>query len=250
VDAYGNLFIGDASNNRIRKINTNGIITTIAGNGSAAYSGDGGAATNASLYFSETYPNMAFDAYGNLFIADNGNHRVREVNTNGIITTVAGDGTNVFSGDGGVATNAGFRLPSGVAVDAFGNLFIGDLFSARVRRVTYQGPTLPVVNVTAANAGNYQVIVTGANGSVTSSVVALNVMLPPIATVFDPSGGTFNLAWSAVSNLTYQLQYNLDLSSTNWIDLGSPITATNGSVSTTDAFSSDVQRFYRVRLVQ
>jgi hypothetical protein len=74
--------------------------------------------------------------------------------------------------------------------------------------------------------------------------------VPPITPAFDPSSGTFNLTWSAVSNLTYQVQYNLDLTTTNWIDLGSPITATNGSVSTADAVGSDVQRFYRVRLVQ
>ncbi|HUD83401.1 MAG TPA: hypothetical protein VMQ67_07850, partial [Candidatus Saccharimonadales bacterium] len=120
VEAFGNLFFADQNNQRIRKVNTNGIITTVAGNGTTNYSGDGGTAISASL----NYPvGVAVDAFGNLFIADGNNHRIREVNTDGIITTVAGDGTSAFSGDGGAATNAGLG-PSGVAVDSSGNLFI------------------------------------------------------------------------------------------------------------------------------
>ena len=89
VDAAGNLYIADSDNKRIRKVDTNGIITTVAGNGSAGYSGDGGAATNARLY----YPTgVAVDASGNLYIADTENNRIRKVDTNGIITTVAGKG--------------------------------------------------------------------------------------------------------------------------------------------------------------
>ena len=90
-------------NNRIRKVGTNGIITTVAGNGTHGYSGDGGAATNAELYDPS---GVAVDATGNLFIADYGNNRIRKVGTNGIITTVAGNGTDGYSGDGGAATNA------------------------------------------------------------------------------------------------------------------------------------------------
>jgi sugar lactone lactonase YvrE len=245
VDAYGDLFIADSGNNRIRKINTNGIIMTVAGTNSAGFSGDGGAATNAKLF--SPY-GVAADAYGNLFVADRINSRIRKVNTNGIITTVAGTNSSGFSGDGGAATNAKLSSPYGVAVDAYGNLFIADTGNARIRKVAIQGPILPVVNVTAANAGNYQAIITGAYGSVTSSVVALTVVLPPITPTFTSSNGTFNLTWGAVSNLTYQLQYNLDLTTTNWVNLGSPITATNGSISTADIIGSDTQRFYRVLL--
>jgi len=245
VGVYGNLFIADRSNYRIREVNTNGIIMTVAGTNSFGFSGDGGAATNAKLF--SPY-GVAVDAYGNLFIADLGNNRIREVKTNGIISTVVGTNSAGFSGDGGAATNASLHTPYGVAVDAYGNLFIADAANARIRKVTIQGPILPVVNVTATNAGNYQVIVTGAYGSVTSSVVALTIALPPITPTFTSSNGTFNLTWSAVSNLTYQLQYNLDLTTTNWVDLGSPITATNGSVSTADIIGSNTQRFYRVLL--
>ena len=136
LDASGNLYIADDDNNRIRKVDTNGIITTVAGNGSASYSGDGGAATNASLY----YPcGVAFDASGNLYIADYGNNRIRKVDTNGIITTVAGNGSCGYSGDGGAATNASLYYPYGVALDAFGNLYIADYDNNRIRKVDTNG---------------------------------------------------------------------------------------------------------------
>ena len=103
VDAVSNLFIADSANNRVRKVGTNGVITTVAGNGSGGYSGDNGAATNASLY----YPvGVAVDATGNLFIADSLNYRIRKVATNGIITTVAGDGSGGYGGDNAAATAA------------------------------------------------------------------------------------------------------------------------------------------------
>jgi trimeric autotransporter adhesin len=135
-DAAGNLYIADCDNSRIRKVDTNGIITTVAGNGSAIYAGDGGAATNASL----DYPHgVAFDAFGNLFIADSINSRIRKVDTNGIITTVAGNGSATYAGDGGAATNASLYYPSGVTLDASGNLFIADSFNNCIRKVDTNG---------------------------------------------------------------------------------------------------------------
>ena len=116
VDAGTNLFIADAFNHRIRKVNPNGLITTVAGDGAYAFSGDGGPATNASLALPL---GVTVDAGGNLFIGDTDNHRVRKVNPNGLITTVAGDGTNGYSGDGGPATDARLNYPDGVAVDVF-----------------------------------------------------------------------------------------------------------------------------------
>src|SRR5438132_6665762 len=101
-------------------------------NGTQGFSGDGGAATSASLY----YPvGVAVDGSGNLFIADTQNHRVRQVDATGVITTVAGNGTLWFSGDGGAATSASLFYPSGVALDGSGNLFIADGGNQRVRRV-------------------------------------------------------------------------------------------------------------------
>jgi sugar lactone lactonase YvrE len=177
VDIFGNLFIADTGNKRIRKVDTNGIITTVAGNGSYDYSGDGNAATNASLYFPN---NVAVDVFGNLFIADMNNFRIRKVGTNGIITTVAGNGFYDYSGDGGLATNASLRATYDVAVDASGNLFVDDQGNCRIRKVTNtQGPMLSLNNVGATNAGNYQLVITGSGGSVTSSVAVLSIIIPP-----------------------------------------------------------------------
>ena len=144
VDTAGNLYIAEVSNHRIRKVDTAGIITTVAGNGTSGFSGDGGPATSAVLF---NPIGIAVDAVGNLFIVDNGNHRIRKVDAaTGIITTVAGDGTNGFSGDGGAATSASLNFPRGVAVDAAGNLYIGDTSNHRGRRV----PGGAVAGLTAA----------------------------------------------------------------------------------------------------
>jgi uncharacterized protein (TIGR03437 family) len=145
VDSSGNLFIVDAGNNRIRKVSANGTITTVAGNGSFGFSGDGGPATSASLQLSYYHPGLdapsylvsnagiAVDASGNLYIADQYNNRVRKVAASGVITTVAGNGVAGFSGDGGPATSASLNNPAGIAVDSSGNLFISD--NNRIREV-------------------------------------------------------------------------------------------------------------------
>ncbi len=152
VDALGNLFIADTGNQRIRKVDTNGLITTVAGNGIWGYSGDGGAATNASFLF----PSMwRWTASGNLYIADQDNHRIRRVDTNGIITTVVGNGMSGYSGDGGAATNASLRFPRGVALDAAGNLFIADSGSSVIRKVDTNGIITTVAgNGTAGYSGD------------------------------------------------------------------------------------------------
>jgi uncharacterized protein (TIGR03437 family) len=131
VDSAGNLYIGDSNNNRIRKV-TNGVITTVAGDGTWGYSGDNGPATSAQL--SGPY-GIAVDSAGNLYIADRMNNRIRKV-SNGVITTVAGNGTPGFSGDNGPASNAQLNGPWGVAVDAAGNLYIADSSNYRIRMVS------------------------------------------------------------------------------------------------------------------
>jgi sugar lactone lactonase YvrE len=152
VDSLGNLYINDWSNKRIRKVDTSGIITTVAGNGIAGYAGDGGAATSAML--SNPF-GVAVDAAGNLFIADSGNQRIRKVSTSGIITTVAGNGTYGYSGDGGAATSAMLSDPYGVTVDAAGNLFIADSGNQRIRKVSTSGIITTVAgNGTAGYAGD------------------------------------------------------------------------------------------------
>ncbi len=132
VDDIRNIYIAESRFHRIRKVNsTTGIITTIAGNGFFGYSGDGGIATNAQI----TNPSdVAIDASGNIYIADNGNKRIRKVNsTTGIITTVAGNGTSGYSGDGGLAIAASLNSLTGLTVDASGNIYICD--DTRIRKV-------------------------------------------------------------------------------------------------------------------
>jgi uncharacterized protein (TIGR03437 family) len=133
VDGAGNLFIVDWGNNRIRKVTPAGAISTVAGNGTAGFSGDGGPATSAEMWGPE---GVAADGAGNVFFADSGNDRIRRVTPAGTISTVAGNGVQGFSGDGGPATSAELWGPYGVAVDSAGNLFIADLYNNRVRRVT------------------------------------------------------------------------------------------------------------------
>ena len=140
ADSAGNVFIAQSSDFRIRRVDTAGVITTYAGSGNTGFAGDGGAATSASLSPpSNGHQGIAVDAAGNLYIPDYNNHRVRKVNTSGIINTVAGSGALLDSGDGGPATSAGVRFPVSVAVDSGGNLYIAELLSARVRKVSPGG---------------------------------------------------------------------------------------------------------------
>ena len=136
TDATGNIYVADRDNNRIRKINTSGIISTIAGTGVSGYSGDGGDATAAKL---NNPKGVAVDILGNVYIADNGNHRVRIINTSGIISTIAGTGTAGYNGDGGVATLAQLNSPTDVVIDTAGNIYIADEVNNRIRKITYPG---------------------------------------------------------------------------------------------------------------
>ncbi|MCZ6633450.1 MAG: hypothetical protein O7G87_08600 [bacterium] len=136
VDGAGNIYIADTNNHRIRKVDEKGIITTIVGIGIADFSGDGGPATQAGL---RTPRDVFLDGSGNLYIADTNNHRIRKVDRRGMITTVAGNGTNGFSGDGGPATGASLNFPRGVIVDGSGNLYIADTLNHRIRKVDEKG---------------------------------------------------------------------------------------------------------------
>ena len=137
----GALYFADHANNRVRRVDRAGIITTVAGSGPAgvnqgSFSGDGGPAIEATLQ--EPY-DVAFDRTGKLFIADRDNNRVRMVNLDGTITTVAGDGKTGFAGDGGPAVAASLNRPLGIAIDAAGNLLIADSGNDRVRKVDLDG---------------------------------------------------------------------------------------------------------------
>ena len=149
VDPAGNLYIADFNNNRVRKVNPAGIITTIAGGGT---SGDGGLATGASLNGPAA---VAFDSSGNLYIADYFNHRVRKVDTSGTITTVAGNGTAAYSGDGGAATAAQLNQPHGIAIDALGNLYISERVNNSIRKIDGSGIITYVAGRGSAGLGDH-----------------------------------------------------------------------------------------------
>jgi hypothetical protein len=132
LDSVGNIYIADSGNNRIRKVFANGTITTVAGNGTAGYNGDGISATSAWLYYPQ---DVVLDSVGNMYIADSNNNRIRKVFTNGTITTVAGNGTRGFTGDGIPATSTGFDNPLGVALDSVGNMYYPDFYQDLIRKV-------------------------------------------------------------------------------------------------------------------
>jgi uncharacterized protein (TIGR03437 family) len=148
VDASGNLYIAERGNHTIRKITPTGTITTFAGTGQLGSSGDGGPATAATL--SEP-GGLVVDAAGNLYLADTQNHRIRRVAANGIISHFAGTGVPGFSGDGGAAATAQFTAPSGLALDAAGNLFVADTGNNRIRKISPTGIVSTVAGGPIAN---------------------------------------------------------------------------------------------------
>jgi len=193
LDKAGNLFISDPANYRIRKVSTAGTITTVAGNGTSGYSGDNGPAINAQL---SNPAGLAIDGSGNLYIADSGNNCIREVTASGTITTVAGNGTAGFSGDGGLATRAELRSPAGVAVDSSGDLFIADTLNNRVREVSTAG-------IISTIAGNGNASFSGDAG------IAIYAALSLPSTVVPGKSGTLYIADAgnnAIRLLTPQTQ--------------------------------------------
>jgi PKD repeat protein len=179
VDANGNLFIADAANYRIRKINSLGIISTFAGNGTSVYSGDGGQATGAGLVPAE----MIFDQNGNMYVADDGNHqRVRKIDSAGIISTIAGGGTSGL-GDGGQATAAQLSIPSDLVFDAAGNLYIADFGSYLIRKVNTTG----IISTVAGNGTQGYI---GDGGQATAA--ELNT---PSGLAFDAMGNLYIADW-------------------------------------------------------
>lgn len=166
-DASGNVYIGQAGTvisdviiqgaGRIREITPDGIIHTVAGNGLFHASGDGGLAVNATL--DNTWGGVAVDRLNNVYFADAGNNKIRKIASNGIITTVAGDGTAGFSGDGGSALAAQLNFPSGIALDTAGNVFFADTLNNRLRKISPNGIISTVIQgnvkfVAADAAGN------------------------------------------------------------------------------------------------
>ena len=177
-DSSGNLYIVDVFNSNVRKVDTNGIISTVAGDGGqGGFSGDGGLATQALLANPQ---GVAVDKSGNLYIVDRGNQRIRMVNaSSGIISTIAGSSTTGYSGDGGPAAQATFNLPSSIAIDASGNLYIADTNNWAIRRISTSGIITTV-------AGNGQYGYGGDNGQATKAKLA-----GPTGVAVDASGNLY-----------------------------------------------------------
>ena len=149
ADSNGNLYIADSGNQRVRKISAGGVVSTVAGTGTAGFSGDGGPATQAQL----NYPyGVAVDPAGNLYIADSSNRRIRMVDSSGTITTVAGSDGYGSSGDGGLATKATFSSPYDITADAKGNLFVTDASDSVIRMLTPTGQA-PLFSITNSHPG-------------------------------------------------------------------------------------------------
>ena len=182
IDTAGNIYIADLMHNRIVKLTPNGFCSIVAGNGTSGFSGDGGLATAATL----NQPlSVAVDPAGNLYISDLNNHRIRKVDTNGIITTLAGTGSAGFSGDGGLATAAQINEPNQLTSDAAGNIYFSDNQNNRIRKVSVNG-----VITTVVGNGNYGY--SGDGGPATAAEIYFSLGLS-----FDTAG---NLYFADASN--------------------------------------------------
>ena len=180
LDGLANLYVADRSNHRIRRIDAEGVVTTLAGTGERGFGGDGGAATEAQF----SWPTgLALDGSGNLYVADSGNHRIRRIDAEGVITTLAGTGERGFGGDGGAATEAQFRWPDGLALDGSSNLYVVDRSNNRIRRIDAEG-----VVTTLAGSGptTYLGGYSGDGGAATEAQFAW-----PIGLALDGSGNLY-----------------------------------------------------------
>jgi sugar lactone lactonase YvrE len=178
-DAIGNLYVADYSNHRVRKIDTSGVVTTIAGNGSATYAGDGGPATAASI---RQPAGIALDGSGNIYISDNFNNRIRKVDATGNISTVAGNGTGGYSGDGGAATAAMINRPTGITTDASGNIYFADESNHAIRKVTVA--TGVITTIAGTGIGGYS-----------TGVATMSRLSQPKDVAVDASGNIYIADW-------------------------------------------------------
>jgi trimeric autotransporter adhesin len=184
ADRSGNVFVADNGNFRIRRISADGIITTVVGTGDSGFSGDGGEATAARISF---VLGLATDAAGNIWIADSGNNRIRQVTTDGKIRTIAGNGSCAFSGDNGPAVQAQLCGPTGMAADDSGNLFVTDTGNNRIRRVSPDGTIITVAG-TGPDSGSdpFYCSSKGDGGPAIRASLCLptNVAVDPTGTLF------------------------------------------------------------------
>ncbi len=173
-DSKGNMYIADQSNAVVRRISTDGTINTVAGNGSSQFAGDNGPATSAQI----DPVAVAVDGQGNLYIADGYNYRIRKVNTDGIITTIAGTGQEGYAGDNGPATRAQIDFVTDLVVDKSGNVYVADYYNAEVRKIDTAGM------MTALAGGVFY-------GSIDDGVPATTAVMLPDGIALDGNGSLY-----------------------------------------------------------
>lgn len=189
VDTDGNLYIADGRNHRIRKVTPSGIITTVAGSGGWGFDGDGGPATRALL---DNPAAVAVDGAGNLYFVDSGNVRVRKVDVNGVITTVAGNGARGYSGDGGPADAASLNDPTGIAVPPSGEFLVADALDHRVRKVANG-----IISTVAGNGQPPSCL----DCPVDEGVAAIAASVRPMAIAFDGATGFYVITGDRVRHV-------------------------------------------------
>jgi gliding motility-associated-like protein len=238
MDIAGNIYVADQSNHAIRKITTDGIVSTLAGNGSSGSTDGIGAAAR----FNYPY-GIAVDRMGNVFVADRSNHKIRKITPSGVVTTFAGSGVSGFAD--GIGTSAKFYNPHGLTIDAAGNLYVADFNNYRIRKITPSG-----VVTTIAGTGNFGWIqgdVTGRDNIASTSDLSYMTGM-----VFDNNGSLFIaespriLKMSTVGySISPALPTGLSLNEQGEI-VGTPTilsTPTNYTITATNAFGTSVSTF-------
>ncbi len=248
LDSIGNAYV--ATENYVIKLATNGLASSAAGNGGVGFAGDGGRATNALLFVPF---GVAFDAIGNLYMSEYMGSRIRIVGTNGIIQTAAGSTNGVanYSGDGGPATAARLSQPRSICTDPFGNLFIADQQSRYLREIFYSGlPSLTITNASASAAGNYTVVISSPFGSVTSSIVPLELAVAPsISQITVQSNGWRTISFTGTPTAQHQLLFTTNLAPpVAWVPVATNSADLNGNGTLTDTNAPEDDGFYEVML--
>jgi NHL repeat-containing protein len=274
VDGNTNLYVADSWTNIIRKITpigTNWVTTTIAGVPGNGGNSDG---TNKTAQFWSP-DGLAVDSAGNLYVADSENSTIRKITpmgTNWVTTTIAG--LAGFTGpNNGTNNNSRFYFPHGVAVDGSGNVYVADTSNDTIRKLTPAGTnwwssTIGGLTTTrgsadgtnsaarfwgpagiAADSGGTLYVLDTANNMVRRGALLPVPAPPPVFQTVRATNGSIAFTWSATATRSYQLQFNTDLGSGNWTNLGNAITATNSTIADQDSLGPDRHRFYRVELL-
>ncbi len=231
-DMKGNLYISDSGNNRIRMVNTAGIISTVVGTGVAGFSGDGGQATAAEI---DNPYGLALDAIGNLYLADYENNRIRKVNTIGIISTIAGNGTAGFSGDGGLAILAELNNPTAVALDSsLCNLYIADANNNRIRMVSNAGAAMVVSSPTVCVGNTATLTASGAANYTWSPSTNLNTNLGGMVVATNTVSTTYTVI-SILNNCSNTATASVTVNPLPTVTVNSPTTICAGDTGTLTA---------------